>query len=94
MRKLEFRNRVANDMPKREHAEAREGALAFLSLFGPTSRVLTNSTLYTVLPPDGSPPSGGLSYSSASGLTSATFEGGVIAVGMGRIGLLWFTDED
>ncbi|WNG50329.1 hypothetical protein F0U60_44015 [Archangium minus] len=85
---------MAYDMPKREHPEAREGALSFLSLFGPDSRVLTNSTLYTVLLPDGSPPTSGLCYSSGASLTSATFEGGVVAVGAGRMGLLWFTDED
>ncbi len=79
---------------KRELADAREGALAFLSLFGPASRLLTHSTLHTVLRPDGSPPPGGCSYSSGRLLTQATFEGGVIAVGAGRIGLLWFTDED
>jgi hypothetical protein len=85
---------MAYDMPKREPAAAREGALAFLSLFGPDSRVLTRSTLYTVLLPDGSPPAGGLSYSSGSSLTGATFENGVVAVGAGRMGLLWCTDED
>jgi hypothetical protein len=79
---------------KRELAAAREGALAFLSLFGPASRLLTDSSLYTVLLPDGSPPSGGCSYSSGRALTQATFEGGVVAVGAGRIGLLWVTDED
>ncbi|WP_255408484.1 hypothetical protein [Archangium sp. Cb G35] len=39
-------------------------------------------------------PPGGYSYSSGRLLTPATFEGGVLAVGTGRIGLFWFTDED
>ncbi len=55
---------MAYDMPKREPTDAREGALAFLSLFGPASRVLTNSTLYTRLLPDGSPPSEGVEQGS------------------------------
>lgn len=85
---------LAYDSSKRGLAAGRKGALAFLALFDPESRLLTNSTLHTVLQPDGSPPSGGFGYGSGRPLTPATFEGGVVAVGAGRIGLLWFTDED
>lgn len=85
---------MAYSDPKRELADAREGALAFLSLFGPECRLLTNSSLYTVLRPDGTAPPGGTSYGWKNLLTGATFECGLFAVGAGRIGLFWFTDED
>jgi len=85
---------MAYGEPKRERADARESALAFLALFGPASRLLTNSDLCTALLPDGSPPSGGWGYGSGRGLTHATFESGIVAVGAGRIGLLWVSDED
>lgn len=80
--------------PRRELPKARECALAFLALFGPASRLLSNSDMHTALLPDGSPPKGGWGYGSGSPLSQATFEGGIVAVGAGRIGLLWVTDED
>jgi hypothetical protein len=85
---------MAYGQPRREPSNARECALAFLSLFGPASRMLSNSDLHTALLPDGSRSTTDLSYAMGRGLTQATFEGGIIAVGAGRIGLLWTTDED
>jgi len=85
---------MAYHEPRREPSNARESALAFLSLFGPASRLLTNSDLHTALPPDGSRPRASFGYAMGRGLTQATFEGGIVAVGAGRIGLLWSTDED
>lgn len=85
---------MAYGTPKRERAAAREGALAFLALFGPSSRLLSNSGLHAALLPDGSPPPGGWGYGSGRSLTQATFEAGIAAMGAGRMGLLWFTDED
>lgn len=85
---------LAYGQQRREPSDARECALAFLSLFGPASRLLSNSDMHTRLLPDGSPPSTGLSYGMGRALTAATFEGGIVAVGAGRIGLFWTTDED
>ncbi|MDY7224903.1 hypothetical protein [Hyalangium rubrum] len=85
---------MAYAQPKRERLHARECALAFLALFGPSRRLLSNSDLHTVLLPDGSPPKTGWGYGSGRALTPATFEGGIVVVGAGRIGLLWVTDED
>ena len=85
---------MAYGTPRREFAAAREGAIAFLSLFGSESRLLSNTDMDRSLLPDGSVPPSGWGYGSGRSLTPATFDAGVVAVGAGRMGLLWFTDED